>query len=83
MARHYYAVMHRESRQMLISSRYYADQVRFGDPTNTSFYDWQQWQVAVWTSKEAACKAADLFPDDLTVIMPVRVMNAGIPPQKA
>lgn len=81
MARHYYAVMHRESRQMLLSARNYAGVnnsfVHFGDPANTSSTDWQQWQVAVWTSYRAASDAAALFPNDLIVIVPVRVVDAG------
>ena len=82
MARHYYGVMHRESRQMLLSGRYYGDKVRFGDPADTSASDWKQWQVAVWTSQEAAAAAAALYPDELTVIVPVRVFG-GFRPEKA
>ena len=87
MARHYYAVMHRESRKMLLSARYYGctnkNYVRFGDPADTSASDWQQWQVAVWTSQKAASEAAAIFSDELTITVPVRVMDAGTPPQKA
>ena len=82
MARHYYGVLHRETRKMLLSSRYSADQVRFGDPADTSSSDWKQWQLAVWTSQEAASEAAALYPDDLTIIVPVRVWPAGLSPRR-
>ena len=74
--------MNRESRQMLLSRRYYENRVRFGDPADTSASDWEQWQLAVWTSIEAAVKAAALFPDDLTIIVPMRVSQAGLPAKK-
>lgn len=72
---------------MLLSARNYAGVnnafVHFGDPAYTSASDWQQWQVAVWTSQKAASEAAALFPDDISIIVPVRVVDAGIPHQKA
>lgn len=68
---------------MLLSGRYSGGSVRFGNPADTSASDWERWQLAVWTSYRAASHAAELFPDDLTVIVPVRVMAAGPVTKKA
>lgn len=67
---------------MLLSARYYEERVRFGDPADTSASDWDQWQLAVWTSRSAAVKAAELYPEKLTMIVPVRVSPAGLSPTK-
>ena len=59
---------------MLCNQRRAESFVTFKDLADT---DSDRWQLCAWSNRKDAARAANLYPEDLTVIVPMCVIPAG------